>query len=160
MYLVWSPICLWGCGCRCECSGRGSGGLCSPMQATRGADREKVSRAQPVWWQVSPWAQMVAFIRGPEPCLVRDQAGGLPSLVSGSHQCLVHTSVQFTPARDQFGMCSLSHSGVSVLGHLAWPPHRQTKERGIHCGAWALTLHVDDHMGLSGFRFLSQEVGS
>ena len=42
--------------------------------------------AQPLWWQVSPWAQMVAFFRGPEPRLVRDQAGGLPSLVSGSHQ--------------------------------------------------------------------------
>ena len=50
--------------------------------------------------------------------------------VSGSHQCPVHTRHVTNLG------CAASHTlGVSVLGHLAWPPHKQTKERGIHCGA-------------------------
>lgn len=136
------------------------GGLCSPRRPPEPTGEGEQSTACVVAGQPTGH-RWVAFFRGPEPCLVRDQARGLPSPVSGSHQCLVHTrrvtNLGFAEPLTLWGMCPKPPGQATT--------HQQTKERASTVGR-ALTLHVDlfpcirDHTGLSGLRFLSHEVGS
>lgn len=110
--------------------GRGPGGALFPHTGHQGSRQGEGEQSTACVVAGQPMGTDGGFLQ---------RAGALSGERSG--QGTSQPSVRFTPvsgshqAHDQFGICSLSHSGVCVLSHLAGPPHQQTKERGIHCGA-------------------------
>ena len=90
--------------CRCECSGEGLRGLCSPVQVTGGANREKVSRAHRLCGGRSAHGHM-GFLQ---------RSGALSG--EGSGRGTSQPGVRFTPGT----VTDLGFAASRTLRYLSW----------------------------------------